>query len=428
MPERAPNPIVIEPSNETSEGSELDTLKERAEALHAELTARQEELAALTTRITALEQEKNETQQRSELLGRVKGGVDALIAREEAASVLDEQAAEEEQEQSEPLSAAAKEYQQLAKEERWDDMTLVGLAVEEATARQKGSTKTAQTIAAIAKDWIMDEVTRPADSLDAGDQALRAQNEELGLDADEQYADRLEQFEDWVTRFSSDEFHHSRTSKSVRPTNPSHEDAPTPEVRRPLKDALKDYARESKPLFTWAYWKGRWNARAMNRRVAEASNDQEREGENKKTRRAWIAGSLALFVAITTSAIAGDAATEHAAQEHVAESSHDDHDVNRQFWEGMDHNKVQLDIAPLVTPTATPETAAQQAAFNIKKGEGGLQLFKDLGLTSADWYAHKDTLATQFPGDFYNWNGDVRILNTGPLSAGAQQYIKAIKG
>ena len=86
----------------------------------------------------------------------------------------------------------------------------------------------------------------------------------------------------------------------------------------------------------------------------------------------------------------------------------------------------------LDTHTGSPDQygadvyVAPDPAYSVLDGEGGIGFFQSLGLTESDWYDVQSELAQKFPSEFYTdpTYGDVRIMNSGPISVDAQQFIK----
>lgn len=70
-------------------------------------------------------------------------------------------------------------------------------------------------------------------------------------------------------------------------------------------------------------------------------------------------------------------------------------------------------------------TAAQlEAMSDIDKGMGGIQLFKEMGLSAGDWYQHEEALLKAHPDDFYRMaDGHVGLQHPGKLSEDAMTDI-----
>lgn len=87
-------------------------------------------------------------------------------------------------------------------------------------------------------------------------------------------------------------------------------------------------------------------------------------------------------------------------------------------------SEASLDSPDLVAA----ESIVPNEAFNITDGGGGEQLFNDLGIDTAKWYANENSLLANFPNDFYRMDsGHVGIAQPGYLSQGAQDAINALK-
>jgi hypothetical protein len=91
------------------------------------------------------------------------------------------------------------------------------------------------------------------------------------------------------------------------------------------------------------------------------------------------------------------------------------------------------------TISPTPNTAHQPGieghtydilTSKVGRGEGGLKLYHDLGLSQDQWYGQEHTLLNKHPGDFYRMaNGHVGLLHPGkPLSPEAAADIARLNG
>ena len=104
--------------------------------------------------------------------------------------------------------------------------------------------------------------------------------------------------------------------------------------------------------------------------------------------------------------------------------------------------------APAATETATPHATAETVVhplnakgFSIKSGEGGIEMFENLGLASTQWVKLGPDLATRFPNEFYLDGGNtvqslrsqglseeaiasrVRVNHQGVMAQPVQKYI-----
>lgn len=69
-------------------------------------------------------------------------------------------------------------------------------------------------------------------------------------------------------------------------------------------------------------------------------------------------------------------------------------------------------------------TPNQLAAFNVGKGEGGIELMHNLGHGATEWYNMQDDLLSLHPNDFYRMSdGNVGLLHPGRMSTAAVQDI-----
>lgn len=80
-------------------------------------------------------------------------------------------------------------------------------------------------------------------------------------------------------------------------------------------------------------------------------------------------------------------------------------------------------------PSGAEASAISPEAFNIPRGLGGEELFKNLGIDPSKWYNNENSLLARFPQDLYRMrDGHVGISHSGMLTQGLQDAIKSIKG
>ncbi|MGV9002344.1 MAG: hypothetical protein ACOH18_05320 [Candidatus Saccharimonadaceae bacterium] len=94
--------------------------------------------------------------------------------------------------------------------------------------------------------------------------------------------------------------------------------------------------------------------------------------------------------------------------------------------EGVTNLPFDTGSGPGVESIANAPAAAQEL-FTVSPNEGGLQLFKNLGLDSTVWYDNARTLLEQFPENFYAKGVSEVGLRPGPLVQGAQDFINVLR-
>lgn len=159
------------------------------------------------------------------------------------------------------------------------------------------------------------------------------------------------------------------------------------------------------------------------------------QAEQKKNRRATYisVGSLVLGSLVTTGVAVG--------ADHLTGFS----DKMHGLWDNVMGNKPE-GVGSRVVPPEGPGSGKPPVELNppepsnnavdhlsqeqykamatVDKGMGGIELFKEIGLSESDWYQHEQALLKAHPGDFYQMDdGHVGIKHPGKLSEGAMRDI-----
>jgi hypothetical protein len=80
------------------------------------------------------------------------------------------------------------------------------------------------------------------------------------------------------------------------------------------------------------------------------------------------------------------------------------------------------EAAPDVTDHISTEQ--YEAMSSVDKGMGGIELFKEMGLSAGDWFEHEEALLKAHPDDFYRMSdGHVGLQHPGKLSEDAMSDI-----
>jgi hypothetical protein len=156
--------------------------------------------------------------------------------------------------------------------------------------------------------------------------------------------------------------------------------------------------------------------------------DTENEQSKRKRAIAWAAGTVAVgaFIGNTlASAIADSDVFAGGGQEPNPEANPTP-EVDEPTDPNIDtENEPQAPSDGESEPNPPAPEFIPDPAFNVPEGKGGIWMFQNMGLTEADWYSVHQELIANFPNEFYNEGGDVRIAHPGQLSQGVQEFIKA---
>ena len=158
----------------------------------------------------------------------------------------------------------------------------------------------------------------------------------------------------------------------------------------------------------------KWNS-WLNRGVEDSMTEEEKEKQRKENRYLTIVAGTGLVVlgAIATGVLIANGM--QGAGDTVADGLKE----SAAGW-GPGEQNTPVDLGDI-----SPEQSFDP--INVASGEGGIELFNNLGLNSDIWYDNAQTLLHQFPQDFYLEGTDVRIAHPGALSQGAQDFINSLR-
>jgi len=179
---------------------------------------------------------------------------------------------------------------------------------------------------------------------------------------------------------------------------------------------------------------GKW----LNHDIEDSMSDEEKEKKRKNNR--YIAIAAGAGVALIGAAIGGvmlanglssgsghEAASGIGLGEHKGEWSPGAFDAGNGTGTGTGVESLPLDTGTGTGVETIPEAVTPTEAINVTSGEGGIELFDSLGLSQDTWNDNAQTLLNQFPQDFYLEGSDVRLMDSGPLSQGAQDFINSLR-
>jgi len=195
-----------------------------------------------------------------------------------------------------------------------------------------------------------------------------------------------------------------------------------------VKDWFGKNKEAHKDKFSTAYWAARfstaWNS-MLDYRTNEDMSDAEIDRIRNINRKSFIIGSAAigvlgligLGVSINESINADTAPVGNA--------------------DGLgalapDPNSLEATAAANAAAEAAQHAAEAEAAttalFDIPRGQGGLELFKNLGIDPSQWAANAPNFPSMFPNDFVAMDGGgVGIKHSGWISPEAQEFIKSLR-
>lgn len=190
-----------------------------------------------------------------------------------------------------------------------------------------------------------------------------------------------------------------------------------------------------------AYWKEKFSRAeavpddSLNRGVVEQMPEQERDTRRNRNRYVAILATAALLAPTFLMGAVGAKSGENG-ERNNAETS-----TSAGATPGEAEQDITEPVTPEVTPvvnlplsgaegagpTTIPEAEIPNEQINVVNGQGGYELFASLGLDAAAWDANAQTLATNFPQDFYREGNEVRLMAPGQLSQGAQDFINTLR-
>ena len=156
------------------------------------------------------------------------------------------------------------------------------------------------------------------------------------------------------------------------------------------------------------------------------TNDSMDSGEIDRirnvNRRALIIGGAALGVLGLIGI--GVSLTEHAGDTDTSSLP----DMGNGDGGASAEGQAAADAAAAEAAQHTAEEAATTQLFDIPRGQGGLELFRNLGIDPSKWAANAPNFPSMFPNDFTVMDGGgIGIKHSGWISPEAQEFIKKLR-
>ena len=167
--------------------------------------------------------------------------------------------------------------------------------------------------------------------------------------------------------------------------------------------------------------------------VEDTMTEQEKEKRRTDNRYAVMIAGAAAAVLLGTHIVQNIVEAANASGTGAPDLTGGKYAGGRQITD-MDGTPVDMDSSsgvinlPIEGDVNGPELVdSANASFTVGSGEGGESLFQRLGIESREWYNNASTLADKFPQDFYREGGDVRLMHSGPLSQGGEDFINSLR-
>ena len=195
-----------------------------------------------------------------------------------------------------------------------------------------------------------------------------------------------------------------------------------------VKDWFGKNKEAHKDKFSTAYWAARfsttWNS-MLDYRTNESMEEAEIDRIRNVNRKSFIIGSAAL-AAIGLIGL-GVSINESVNADNVPVGNADGLGAL-----APDPNSLEATAAANAAAEAAQHAAEAEAAttalFDIPRGQGGLELFKNLGIDPSQWAANAPNFPSMFPNDFVAMDGGgVGIKHSGWISPEAQTFIKSLR-
>lgn len=212
------------------------------------------------------------------------------------------------------------------------------------------------------------------------------------------------------------------------------------------KNFFKKFAADRREFGGKAAFSARWdNAKdwLFNRHITPEMSPEEAQGQKEVNRRNNIIGGTALFVtaaaAVGVGVLIGANIHEQLNADAVANlptgggNPAPEAAGSAALVDGMTPAELRAEAAASAAAEASAAAdslsqAIQNPNYNVPVGGKGLNMFAGLGLSADTWNQHAQELVQNFPTEFYNQDGDVRIMNPGWLSEDARKFIEGLRG
>ena len=180
--------------------------------------------------------------------------------------------------------------------------------------------------------------------------------------------------------------------------------------------------RGIKNAFSGAYWGTKWTMigdRIVNRGT-EGMTEEEADKKREKNRRDNMLGLAAVGLVLGTAAVTAGITHLIDSANSVDPSTlpHGGHDYAGHVAGHAHH------VAEAAAPAPTPE--APDPRLDVHPGEGGYELFGDVGLDTSKWNQHAQELLNRWPQNFYVRDEGGIGLYDKPLPIDAQTFIKGL--